>query len=548
MTSTVIDAGDDLPLTLGALSRRQARTLGEHLFLVCDDVRLSYAQADVRSRRLARGLLAAGVRKGSHVALLYPYGAEFVIGMLAAARIGAVVLPLSTLSTADELRGLLRNSDAGYLLATAAFRSHRFTDVLQKAFPELDCTRPPPIRSVTAPWLRKIWFSGSIPEGSDVGWSIDALESSASTVDETYLDAVEQRVGPADRLAIIHTSGSTGAPKGVIHTHGSLLRTLNNINEIRAYGSDQVLFGTAPWFWVAGFSWSLLASFLAGARVVATNATATGDILDFLERERPTFTLGYAQTIARLTADPTYPNRDFSSVRRGNLWPILAPDIRPRDPSLRHTIYGMTEVGGSITLCPDESDLPERLRGSGGKVLPGFEAKIVDAETGKQCATGELGELWIRGAFMMEGYYGKHRSEVFEPDGWWRTADVGAFDSEGFFYLKGRMGDMIKTAGANVAPREVEAALSPLVDGVQSIVLGLPDNDRGQIVAAAVITDGDIDETGLKRGLAEKLSSYKVPRHIIPLKGAELPLLSTGKVDMRKLMALVQERCSKRPG
>jgi acyl-CoA synthetase (AMP-forming)/AMP-acid ligase II len=543
MTSTVIDAGDGLPLTLGALSRRQAQTFGEHLFIVCDDARLSYAQADARSRSLARGLLAAGVTKGAHVALLYPYGTEFVVGMLAAARIGAVVVPLSTLSTADELRGILRSSDTGYLLATAAFRSHRFTDVLQKAVPELDYTRSPPIRSVTAPWLRRIWFSGSIPEGSDAGWSIDALESSGSAVDEAYLDAVEQRVGPADRLTIIHTSGSTGTPKGVIHAHGSLLRTLNNINEIRGYGADQVLFATTPWFWVAGFAWSLLASFLAGARVIATNAAATSDILDFLERERPTFTLGYAQTIGRLTTDPTYPHRDFSSVRRGNLWPILAPDVRPRDPSLRHTVYGMTEVGGCITLCPDESDLPERLRGSGGKVLPGFEAKIVDVETGKECASGELGELWIRGAFMMEGYYGRHRSEVFEPDGWWRTADVGAFDSEGFFFLKGRIGDMIKTAGANVAPREVEAALSPLLEGVQSIVLGLPDKDRGQIVAAAVITDGDIDETRLKRGLAEKLSSYKVPRHIIPLKGAELPLLSTGKVDMRKLAALVQERC-----
>jgi acyl-CoA synthetase (AMP-forming)/AMP-acid ligase II len=143
----------------------------------------------------------------------------------------------------------------------------------------------------------------------------------------------------------------------------------------------------------------------------------------------------------------------------------------------------------------------------------------------------------------MEGYYGKARSEVFEPDGWWRSADIGVFDSEGFFFLKGRMGDMIKTAGANVAPREVEAVLSALVDGAQSIVLGLPDKDRGQIVVAAVITDGGIDETALKQGLAERLSSYKVPRHIITLKGAELPLLSTGKVDGRKLTVLVQERC-----
>jgi acyl-CoA synthetase (AMP-forming)/AMP-acid ligase II len=244
---------------------------------------------------------------------------------------------------------------------------------LQKALPELDYTRPPPIRSVTAPWLRRIWFSGSIPEGSDVGWSIDALESSASTVDEAYLDAVEQRVGPADRLAIIHTSGSTGAPKGVIHAHGSLLRTLNNINEIRAYGSDQVLFGTAPWFWVAGFSWSLLASFLAGARVSSLPTPPRRATFSISWNVSGRLSLSVMRRQSRawrpIRLIPIGIFRPSGAEISGRSW---HPSIRPRDPSLRHTIYGMTEVGGSITLCPDESDLPERLRGSGGQSPAGL--------------------------------------------------------------------------------------------------------------------------------------------------------------------------------
>src|SRR5207245_331241 len=153
------------------------------------------------------------------------------------------------------------------------------------------------------------------------------------------------------------------------------------------------------------------------------------------------------------------------------------------------------------------------------------------------------GEIWMRGPFMMEGYYGKPRSQVFQPDEWFRSGDVGTFDADGNLYLKGRLGDMIKTSGANVSPREVEAVLTPIAGGALSIVLGLPDADRGQIVAAVVVTDEEIDEAGLRRQLAEKISSYKVPRRIVRLSQPEIPVLSTSKVDMRRLAELVQERC-----
>ena len=133
MTSSVIDAGDDLPLTLPALWHRQSRKHADRLLLACDDTRITYAEAEQRSRRLARGLLALGAIKGSHIALLYPNGPEFIIGMLAAARIGAVVLPLSTLSTAEELRWLLTHSDTAFLLAATEFRSHRYCELLQAA-------------------------------------------------------------------------------------------------------------------------------------------------------------------------------------------------------------------------------------------------------------------------------------------------------------------------------------------------------------------------------------------------------------------------------
>ena len=463
--------------------------------------------------------------------------------MLAAARIGAVVLPFSTLSTADELRGLLVRSDTAFLLADQEFRSHRYPETLKAAFPELDLSRPPPLRSPEAPWLQRIAFAGAPPAGWDPSWSIASLEAMGESVGEARLEAVEARVCHADRFVIIHTSGSTSFPKGVMHSHGSLIRHLENINQVRGFGADDVLFSTSPWFWVAGFAFGLLGTLVAGARIVCSNSTEAPVVLDLLERERPTVTNGYYPTVTWLADDPSYAGRDFSWLRRGNLFPILAPDARPPDPTLRHDIYGMSECGGALTMSGDESDLPERLRGAAGSFLPGFEGRIVDPETGADCGPGELGELWVRGSFLMEGYYGKHRSEVFEPDGWWRSGDVGAIDAEGFFYLKGRTGNMIKTAGANVAPREVEAVLSELTGGRLCVVLGVPDPKRGQAVVAVVVSDSELDEAALREQLAAKLSSYKVPRRILRLKEGEMPTLSSGKVDSRALAELVEERC-----
>jgi acyl-CoA synthetase (AMP-forming)/AMP-acid ligase II len=542
--AATLQADDDLPLTLGELSRKRAAAHGDRVVLACDDVRLTYAEAEARSRVLARGLLAAGVRKGAHVALLFPNGADFLISVLAVTRIGAVVLPLSTLSTAEELRWLLANSDPMVLLAATGFRSHRYDELLATALDGFDLAKPPPLRSLTAPWLRRIFFRGELPDGADPGWSMDWLEAAAAGVPEARLDAVEARVRPADRAVVIHTSGSTGTPKGVMHCHGVMIRHRSNLNHIRGYGADDVLFSPAPWFWVTGFSSSLVGTMIAGARVVTSNALDPAVVLDLLEREQPNLTNGYPPTAARLAAHPSFARRNLSSIRRGNLYSLMPADARPADPGLRHEPYGMSEAGSAITSSGDEGDLAEHLRGSNGPFAPGFDVRVVDPQTGQDLAVNEAGELWIRGPFMMDGYYGRPRSQAFDLDGWYRTGDIGRINADGFFFLQGRLSNMIKTSLANVSPREVEAVLRGLTGDLPCVVLGVPDPERGQAVAAVLITEdaAEVDEPALKRGLAEKLSSYKVPRRILRFGQAEIPMLSSGKLNMPKLTELVRAR------
>jgi len=538
MTSTTIDAGDDLPLTIGTLLRMRASEHGPQPFVVCDDDVLTYDEAETRSARLARALMANGAGKGTHIGLLHPNGAEFVVSWLAAARIGAVTVPLSTFSTPTELGDVLRAADVEVLLSAASYRSHDYPATLSACIAELDLSEAPPLRSRSVPTLRQVRFATEDP-ALHPGWTVASLVDSAEAVDSDVLRSAESDVTPADRMVIVHTSGSTSEPKGVIHTHGALIRHLDNLNQLRRYDRSEVLFSNSPFFWIGGFAYALLGTLVAGARLVCSNAATAAGVLELLESARPTMVNGFAQSVAHLPADPTFAGRDLTSIRRGNLWPILPSDVAPADPELRHSMLGMTEAGSVCLVSDDESDLPEHQRGSFGRPAPGFEVLVIDPDSGDTCGVGETGELWFRGPFLMEGYYGRERSEVFDVDGWFRTGDRVAVDGDGWFYFKGRSGDMIKTSGANVSPREVEAAIEALT-GLRSHVVGVDRGAHGQVVAAAlVVPDGEVLDpdriVDVRRGLAERLSAYKVPKIILSVPERDVPMMSSGKLDARAL-------------
>jgi acyl-CoA synthetase (AMP-forming)/AMP-acid ligase II len=515
--ATRVDVGDDLPLTLPALLRTRAAERAAHAWLICDDDELTYAEADVRSAQIAKGLLATGAGPGTRVGLFHPNGSTFVVRALAAMRIGAIAMPLSTFSTSGELHTLLYNADIEVLFATSTFRGRDYTNVVREA-----ALSP-------LPALRRVWFDED-----------DALAAAGATMVDEFLAAAEARVTPADRMVVVHTSGSTSEPKGVIHEHGPLIRHLDNLVQMRRYSEDDVLFANSPFFWIGGFAYTLLGTLVAGATLVCSNASDPSDTLDLLERVRPTMTNGFAAAVAHLARDPSFASRDLSSIRRGNLWPIMPPAARAADPELRHNMLGMTEAGSVCLASEDERDQPEHRRGSFGRPVAGFEAKVVEAESGVECATGAVGELWLRGPFLMEGYLNRERHETFTTDGWYQTGDLFSVDSDGFFYFTGRRGDMIKTAGANVSPREVEGAIADTT-GLVSHVVGIDDTQRGQVVAAALrVRRGqqppDIDE--LRAALREKLSAYKVPQRWLVLTDDEVPMLSSGKLDGRALKEL----------
>ncbi len=485
------------PDTIARILRHQAGARGSHPLLVCDEDRLSYLDAERRSAELARSLVALGAGKGTHVGLLYPNGSDFVVGMLAATRIGAVAVPFTTFATAAELRDQLVHSDVAILLAAKSYRGND----LEKRIAEA---------RASVPLLRHVLFE----------------EQPGCEIDEALLAALEQDVDGSDPIAIVYTSGSTGLPKGVVHTHAALIGHQRNLNDIRGLTADDRLFCNSPFFWIGGFAFGLLATLVAGSTLICSNATDPGRTLDLIEAERPTMTNGFVTGIAHLARHHSLAGRDLTSMQRGNLYPIMAPQARPRDPELRHNMLGMTEAGSVVLLSADESDQPEHRRGSFGTPAPGFETRV-----------DEHGELCIRGPYVMQRYHKRSREDCFDADGWFHTGDLVRVDAEGFHYFIGRRDSMIKTAGANVAPAEVERAITR-ISGAPAHVFGVPDPDRGQVVVAVIATDDPVDEESLRNGLKRELSAYKVPKRIAVLPAAQIPVRSSGKVDIRALAAV----------
>jgi acyl-CoA synthetase (AMP-forming)/AMP-acid ligase II len=519
---------------------RCRRQRGEHPLLICDDERISYAGTDRRSAELARGLIALGAGKGTHVGLWYPNGVDFVVGMLAAARIGAVVVPFSTFVTASELRTQLVSSDTSIMLAAAAYRSHDYVHRMHQALDTGAGEFDP----------RATLFTENAPALRHVVFDTDALVRLGEPVAEPLLAAMEADVDPSDALAIVYTSGSTGPPKGAVHTHASLIGHQRNLNEIRSLAADDKLFSNSPFFWIGGFAFGLLATLIAGATLVCSNATDPGVTLDLIDAEQPNVTNGFAAAIAHLTRHPSFAGRHLTA-QRGNLYPIMAPEARPADIALRHNMLGMTEAGSVLLISGDEGDQPEHRRGSYGRPAPGFDIKVIEQQTGVPLAVGEIGELCIRGPYVMQGYYGRSREECFDADGWFHTGDLVRTDDDGFCYFVTRAGSMIKSAGANVTPAEVERALRNVladIGGEVTVhVLGLPDAARGQMVAAVIALDdyhfdeAHFDEAAVRRKLKAELSAYKVPKVFVTCRRADIPLLSSGKVDMAGLAKLFDD-------
>jgi acyl-CoA synthetase (AMP-forming)/AMP-acid ligase II len=516
------------------LALRRAEPDGE--FLVTDDERLSFADADAASLDLAEALLASGVGKGTRVGILFPNSSQWLIAWLAAARIGALTVPLSTFAPGAELARLLRHTDTQLVLMGRSIAGRDLVERMQDALPGL-ATSGPAIALAEAPFLRRVWVWPSC----DRPWS-SLWPGATETVVPLGISA-EQEVRPADDLVVVTTSGTTAAPKSVVHTHGSLVRHAYILARHRGVTSSDRIYSPMPFFWVGGLTMVVLQALSTGAAVLTQELFEPGKTLKLLERERATFVSCWAQASRAMADHPDFATRDLSSIRGGTMAEALPPQQRASAPDLMPNMLGMTETGGPHTMAevPD-TPLPPELRGSFGIPLPGVvEHRVVDAASGAELPAGDEGQIEVRGPIVMDRLYKSERHEVFTADGWYATGDRGWFDDAGHLHFTGRENAMIKTAGSNVSPAEVESVLDSMPDVLHSFVVGLPHPVRGEVVAAAVVPchGTRLSVETIVAHARRNLSTFKVPTVIRLLGEDELPMLPTGKVDRQRLVRVL---------
>jgi acyl-CoA synthetase (AMP-forming)/AMP-acid ligase II len=520
--------GRDVP-TIPALLAQRHRADGDRQAIVTVDRAVTYAELDAASASIAARLVAEGVVKGDRLGLLAPNGIDWAVVAYAATRIGAVLVPLSTLLRPPELIAQVQTAAVTHLVVAEKFKGRRYLDELELAQPSLPLDLANGRRSAAAPSLRRVWSLDQLLERQQTSPPSTALAR-----------AMEARVRPADDLVVLFTSGSTGPPKGVIHTHGSALRATAAGLDARRVVAGERLYIPMPFFWTGGLGTGLLSTLIAGATLLTEAEPEPASTLVFLEREQVTLFRGWPDQAARLAAHPAFANADLSSLRDGSLPAVLPRERRPA-PGARPNVFGMTESFGPY--CGDrlDVDMPRAKFGSCGRPFVGVEVRIAHRESGAELPAGEQGEIRIRGRNILRGICDRDRSAVFTADGWYRTGDLGRLDADGYLWYDGRLDDMFKVHGASVYPSEVESALRSVGEISQAHVTDVVGDDGRLEVGALVVTEAPVED--LITGVKHRLSAFKVPsRWHVTADADEVPMLATGKVDKAALRALLRSK------
>jgi acyl-CoA synthetase (AMP-forming)/AMP-acid ligase II len=505
--------------------------------VVTPRARLTFAELDAHSRRFAARLVELGVVKGTHVGVLYPNGVDWVVAWCAAARLGAVTVPVNTFYREAELGRFLRHADVQVLVGVPGLLRRDFAASIESVAPDLARDAQGRLRSAALPQLRSVAFSGQpVPAWAE---QLAAIEIDARSLDRVA--AMGGGVRPADTALITYTSGSTGEPKGVVHSHGAVVRHAYNLAALSAAGPATRVWSPMPLFWVGGLVYAFLRSVIAGGCFLTQDVFEPSSALALLERERATDIAAWPAATRAMLEHPDFASTDLGALRSG--WPeALPPDRRPNDPTLTVHTLGMSETCGPHTFKTEAETAhgvgPED-RGAFGHPVPGLQHRIVDPDTLCDLPSGEQGELLVRGYSLMTGLYGRERSDVFDTDGWYHTGDLG-YLRDGWLFFTGRRSDLIKTNGSNVSPAEVEACLCELESLRAAFVVGVPDAIVGQRVVALVVPSERtaVDVEHIRVALRSRLASYKVPAAILPIDGTAVPLLASQKVDRARLTDL----------
>ena len=522
-------------LTLGGFLAEICATHADREALVFDDplrggttVRWTYRDLEREARAVAAGLVARGVDHSTRVGVVMGNRPEFIAAVFGIALAGGVAVPLSTFSTTAELRVLLERASVAGVLTQSRLLDTALADDIGEL--------------VGDPELAFLRWSAAL--GDDT-W--DRLVADGAPHADTVARRAEA-VGPGDPGLIQYSSGTTSAPKGVLHLQRAPALQFWLQAGIFRRTPDSRVWAPLPMFWTAGFCTAMGSTLAGGGCFVLQETFEAGEALRLLARERVTEPYTLPHQARALAEHPDWESTDLSALRE-----VYGKSVFTRHPSVEGDKgwtmpigYGMSETC-AIVATHQWSDTRETMKASTGRLLPGVRLRVVDPDTGVTLGPDQDGEFAIAGPTVMDRYVGMQREECFDAEGYFRTGDVGYVDTAGELHWTGRRTEMIKTSGANVSPAELEFALRACPAVRRARVVGLPDERLGEIVTLCVEPADNVEtsEDELKAFLAERVARYKVPRIVLFFDPGELPTTgSDAKVRDDVLIAMATARLS----
>jgi fatty-acyl-CoA synthase len=473
-------------------------------------VELTYRQLDERATRLANYLRdTVRVQSGDRIAVLSTNRAEILEAYFAAAKLAAVLVPLNYRLTACELGYILEDCQPQTLLYERAFAGV-VEDLRERGLIK-----------------HTITFDGD--EAASVRYEEALAASSLKIVEVESFD-------PEMPVLIIYTSGTTGHPKGAVLSHRMLAWNSINTNLAWDIVRSDVTTVHAPLFHTGGFNVLTLPLLHIGASVVILPAFDAERILEIIEGHRCTIFFGVPTMFQMMLESPRFATTDFSSVRYflsgGAPCPVPLIEAYQRRGISFLQGYGLTEVGPNCFILGEA----DSVRKAGSIGFPTFHsaARIVDSDSGGDVERGEIGELWLKGGHVCSGYWNNEEATAAALcDGWFHTGDLARQDEEGYYYIAGRVKDMIISGGENIYPAEVEAVLHEHPAIACAAMFGLPDAKWGEVAVAAIVRRREVTSAEIVEFCAARLARYKLPKQIFFVE--ELPLSASGKVLKRTL-------------
>ena len=527
--------------TLGQWLEHWAETTPDKEYIVYSDrnLRFTWSQFNRRVDDMAKGLIAIGVERGTHVGIWAANVPDWLTLLYACAKIGAVYVTVNTNYKQSELEYLCQNSDMHTLCIVNGEKDSDFVQMTYTMLPELKTCQRGHLKSERFPYMKNVIYVGQ--EKHRGMYNTAEILLLGNNIEDSRLNELKSQVTCHDVVNMQYTSGTTGFPKGVMLTHYNIANNGFLTGEHMKFTADDKLCVCVPLFHCFGVVLATMNCLTHGCTEVMVERFNPLVVLASIHKERCTALYGVPTMFIAELNHPMFDMFDMSSLRTGimagSLCPVeLMKQVEEKMYMKVTSVYGLTEAAPGMTATRIDDPFDVRCN-TVGHDFEHTEVKVIDPETGEECPVGVQGEMCNRGYNTMKGYYKNPEAtaEVIDENGFLHSGDLGIKDEDGNYRITGRIKDMIIRGGENIYPREIEEFLYKL-DGVKDVqVAGIPSKKYGEAVGAFIILQEGVEmhESDVRDFCKNKISRYKIPKYVFFVK--EFPMTGSGKIQKFRL-------------